>query len=447
MPIYEDKINTLTELTRIQKQNVCAECGEGLALFINAFTDDRTYLACTDYLRTHHEGISRPPSQYEKEGLGAFNIPKRRELLTEEYGDKIKSVAKYQGATALTISQANEILVAIYPDAPPEERKRAVLLCASYGLNPLMKHVYLLPFKNKKTGTTDWATVISIIAKRLMASRRGSYSYIDDTPRVMSDKEQMKIFGKVDRNKIRAITKLKDTKTGAEVSGYGFWPADAVPYGCDKGNSAENMAFIRSESQGLSKLYPGEMPQDFDVVPGEYADSVIEISGKVIAENPSEKDQDVVEGEAVEIIEETAPPLGNCPVHNIPLTPGSKPGYPPYCRTRVPNGKGKEVWCRGVAPTAKEEATKSTTSPETEGTNTMAPPESETAGYDSQWVKDSLRELNWSEPTAKSWLSSKFGIDTTGPLLPDAIDRMTTEQRDVFFREISSRLDMKKGGV
>ncbi|GAI77639.1 unnamed protein product, partial [marine sediment metagenome] len=97
----------------------------------------------------------------------------------------------------------------------------------------------------------------------------GDFSYLDDTPRVMTDEEQKRIYGSVDSTKIMAITKLKDSK-GNEASGYGAWPLGEEPYGAEKGNTKANMAFIRSERNALDRLFAGEMPQGIQVVDEEY---------------------------------------------------------------------------------------------------------------------------------------------------------------------------------
>ena len=163
----------------------------------------------------------------------------------------------------LTQDQAMQILDTIWPDAPRIEKLKAAMLCHDYRLNPLKKHVALIKFKNTKNGDYDWVTVTSIDVDRLAASRRGRYAYIDNTPRIMSQKEQEIIFGKVDPALTWAICKLKDTK-GGEVVGYGNWPKGKDPYGTDKGNTALNMAFIRAERQALRKLFPSEMPSDIE---------------------------------------------------------------------------------------------------------------------------------------------------------------------------------------
>ncbi len=173
--------------------------------------------------------------------------------------DKANQLIKYQGITSLTRPQATEIIDTIWPDAPMPDKVAAAILCSSYGLNPLANHVFLVPFKDK-TGKRTWARVWGIKAKRLLASRKGGYSYLDMTPRLMTETEQIKAWGEVDTANLCYITWLKDMVTGAEVYGYGKWLKNAEPYGTDKGNTKANMASIRSESQGLDRLRPAEMP-------------------------------------------------------------------------------------------------------------------------------------------------------------------------------------------
>lgn len=207
--------------------------------------------------------------------------------MEQELGkETTKALDKYMGVVSLTKPQAKEILLAVFPEAPESEITRAMILCANYGLNPLMKHVFLIPFNKGKENET-WVTVIGIKAKRLLASRRGPYSYIDDTPRVMTDVEQKKVFGQLEPDKLWVITKGRDPATGAEAVGYGFWPKNKEPYGTDKGNTSFNMAAIRSESQMVDRLRPGEMPEGIEVVPEELAEGAIEAEYRVVEEKPS----------------------------------------------------------------------------------------------------------------------------------------------------------------
>lgn len=206
-------------------------------------------------------------------------------------------LAKYQGMTTLTKGQATEILNACWPKAPKEEVIKAALLCASYQLNPLMKHVYLIPFKDKKTGAVSWSIVLGIGATRLLGSRRKPYKYVDG-PRIMTEGEQERIFGKVDIKNIVAITVLADMND-MSAPGYGKWPKDELPLGIEKGNSPENMAFIRSERAALDRLLPGEIPVGVEIMDEAYAPRE---TSQAIAELPisSEMEPEVGETELSE---------------------------------------------------------------------------------------------------------------------------------------------------
>ncbi len=284
-PIYESEKLPLEQLEKLRKRNLCKQCGARLDMFID-LTTHKNFLACHDYLRTRHEGIEREVSRYEREGLAALTIIARRKIMEKEFGqERMRALAKYEGVTSLSKRDALEIWDTIWPEAPAIEKTRAALLCATQQLNPLMKHVFLIPFNKGKENET-WETIIGIKAKRLMASRRGPFSYIDDTPRLMTEAEQVKRWGSVHADKLVVIVKLKDPKTGAEAPGYGEWPlkklgwrnnkqveSDNEPYGVEKGNSKFNMATIHAESQALDRLRPGEMPTGFTVADESIADS------------------------------------------------------------------------------------------------------------------------------------------------------------------------------
>lgn len=220
---------------------------------------------------------------------------------------KSQMLAKYAGVTSLDRVGAREVINTVFPDAPEEEIARAVLLCVNYQLNPLMNHVYLIPFQRREGGRvvgTDWATIIGRGAKRLMASRRGPYSYIENTPRVMTKEEQIATFGEYDEDKLYCITKLQDPKTGATAVGYGFWPKTKPAYnkpservpnqpkGTDKGNSMFNMAAGRSETQALDRLRPGEMPMNLPVMDEALAAEAM--GGKLASEDYIESQETIV---------------------------------------------------------------------------------------------------------------------------------------------------------
>ena len=207
--------------------------------------------------------------------------------MSEQIGRKVSTTAleKIPTKGQLTQPQAEHILSLVYPGCPRDEIIRCAILCRDFGLHPLMKEVYLIPFK-EKNGKENYVTILGINATRKLMAQRGSYSYIDDTPRRMTEEEQMRIFGEVDDKNIVAITKLK-TKDGLEAPGYGKWPIDKSPYGADKGNTKANMAFIRSERNAFGRLSPDAIPQDVEIIDEAYVkvpdvDKVIQSTGEII---------------------------------------------------------------------------------------------------------------------------------------------------------------------
>lgn len=272
--LYEDETNTRERLLELRKSNVCSICRGVLDVFLD-MDNAKAFLACRDWHRTHHDGgIEREASEYEKKGMEALNIATRREIMEKDYGKETGTkLMRYSGVVSLTKDEATEILQTVWPKAPQVEVYKAAMLCKEYGLNPLMKHVFLVPFNEGKQSET-WVAMLGIKATRLIASRQGAYSYVDDSPRVMSEAEQLKIFGEVDSGFIRAITVLR-SMSGTEARGYGNWPKDQVPYGSDKGNTKYNMAFIRSERNALDRLFPGAMPAGVQVVDESYIEGEV----------------------------------------------------------------------------------------------------------------------------------------------------------------------------
>jgi len=254
------------EVKRLRLRYGCTECDGWVTEYLDPETKER-YLGCS---RNQNHVIGREVGHQYDPNIKSL----REELLKKMSVVQANKIAKYTGQQLINRNEAREIIESLFPKAPKVEQDRAILTCVSYGLNPLNKHVFLVPFNQGKNSET-WALVMGIKAKRLLASRRGPFSYVDGTPRIMTKDEQIKTFGLSDDDRIWVITKVKDPQTGAEAVGYGFWLNDSTVYGKEKGNTAFNMAAIRSESQALDRLRPGEMPTGVgvineDAVEGEY---------------------------------------------------------------------------------------------------------------------------------------------------------------------------------
>ncbi len=284
MPYYpEDQSDK--SLDKIRQNNVCAECGRDVWVHFD-FEDKRKYIACPT---PGHEGLSR---EYKPQRVDYQSNIRRETELEKEYGregsTKLATIPK-QGQ--LTQHEAMHVLKLVYPDAPEDEIVRCAILCRDFGLHPLMKEVFLIPFKKKdsqgKEIGEDYATVLGINATRKLMALRGTYSYTDDTPRLMTETEQKRIFGEVDSENIVAITKLR-TKDGLEAPGYGRWPINKEPKGVGKGNTKANMAFIRSERNAFGRLSPDALPPDVEVIDEAYTELpdtsrvLVEKTGEII---------------------------------------------------------------------------------------------------------------------------------------------------------------------
>lgn len=275
---------------------------------------------------------------------------------------KARALAKYQATTTLTQKDAMEIMETIWPKAPVADKKAAAILCSSYNLNPLMNHVFLIKFNKKKGGQIvgeEWVRVLGIKAKRLISSRGGAIMYLDMSPRIMTDKEQIKTWGKVDNANVCFITYLKDAQSGASAYGFGKWPKNEEPYGTDKGNSKENMAGIRSESQALDRLRPGEMPTGVAVMDEQYLDK-----------EPTQQQYDVA-------IEEK-PRLVNAPHETL-------------------------------------------------------------SDIDIDWLNETLKAINWTDETAKSFLA-KYKVSTEGSLV-EVLARLNREQAEDFTKTLQTKAE------
>ncbi len=221
-------------------------------------------------------------------------------------------------ATSTSFQNAMEMLRTWFPHAPEADRIKAGQLIWYHKAPP--NKVYLVPRKNgiraKAAGCTcdkfencphkdvyDYVLTVGIEVKRLIASRGRAIQYLDDSPRYMTDAEEIKILKRVDPTKIRFICKLRDAKSGAEASGWGEISKSATIIGIAQGNSLELMASYRAESKALSRLPPNDqataalanlaVAEDTDIVEGQFSIEASEPIGQISSEStilqPEEK--------------------------------------------------------------------------------------------------------------------------------------------------------------
>lgn len=384
MPIYESQDYSRDELWELRKRNKCATCGAMLNVFLDV-DKGLAYLACnSDHA---HEGIER-----EAGSPLELNIPSWREEMEGKHGKETTSKLEiYRGVTTLAKEEALSLFDLLWPEAPYNERMKAAIICHQYGLNPLMKHIALLKFNkyNKKHEVVGerWAIVQEIASNRIIAQRRHHYSYLDMSPRRMTDDEQMKINGEIDKTRIWAITLLKDLNTGAEFTGTGSWPLDEEPYGVEKGNSHLNMAKIRSERNALDRAYPAELPQGVEVIEEQYTEAPLLAEG------------DEKTGEH-----------------------------------RTERGRGGET-AQTIFSSPKDENI-------TQTTPTVPVVEGQGFTIDLPWLKETQKQLKWSDDTMMSFIAAQYKVQ--GQNITEALGKLTKQQAEQFTRVLQDKLSKKQ---
>jgi len=442
---YVENYSELTEKEKIKlrKKYVCADCGEWVSYWMEFITDKgivnsgRTYIACHHHKANQHEGVARefiPPD--ERNNLA------RRESMDTSLVSVNQALAERNLPTTGTMneSQALQVCRVYWPKAPDNNIQAAAYLCRDYGLHPGANHIYLIPYaiKDRDNNVTGyrWEMIWSIAAKRLVTMRvKGQYSYIDDTPRIMSEAEQIKIFGAVDKQKIRAITKLQNMQ-GMEVSGHGEIGTGASLKGGDKGNSLLNMAMVRSESRALDRL-PGNMSLPaMEAIDAEYAETpdgrqVDVTSGKIIETELTDK-RGEFEKEGRDILAEVIETAKSNPPAEAKAKPPVKqaPPEPPTETT----GQVLHPIDEEAPPEVEEEE--------------KAPPESpaQVSPIDLDWLKEQLGILQgkklqgWTNAAVIGKLQVYTGKNCSK--VSEAVSYLTQEQAGRFVADINETVSM-----
>jgi hypothetical protein len=263
---------TNAEAEKLRKRRYCSECGGTVWCYLD-ISSGIIEIGCR-----HHPDATvvkdYTPRDPMLETLGVYDRGDRKRM-TETIGQEKATALMQRGIPlngVITKSQLMEVFNTVWPGADELAVFKGVAICQAFGLHPLMKHLYLIPFNTKvsKRGEPDrwedvYEPVLGIAATRLIAGKHGEWSFDDMSPRVMTEAEQGKVWGKTYPDDICAITILLN-KWGGKTYGYGRWAKEVrgrdgkmrvnEPKGTDKGNTMENMAMIRSERNALGKLAP-----------------------------------------------------------------------------------------------------------------------------------------------------------------------------------------------
>jgi len=380
----------------INEGQVCAECNGGLVIKWGGYLGINEYLlACSQ--NVEHEGIAKPVyiSPYNDPDNTLINTTKGRYKQMEEQLGKDTALAlrQYEGLPIRQEKVATAIINTIWPKAVGPAVFKAIGICKDYGLDPRMNQLYLIDFKTKDG--IKWAVVLGIKATRLMAARKKPFSYIDETPKVMTEAEQIRKFGKKFEDRIMFITKLRD-KDGMEASGTGFWLLkDGQPYGADKGNSAENMASIRSERQAIDRLVPDMLPVDVDIMDDRYTSTEV----KVETIEPGTDKGRTVDKTTGEITKEATKEEAGPPPEEVAATPS----------TEEEEGKPKEL------------------------------------KIDMAWLNGELAILELNPELVNVWVAKTFNV-YAGNELKDTLAKLNVKQQDAFTKQVNNGLPALRKG-
>ena len=348
-------MKTLSELgvpfnkaVKWSKEHICAECGGALFVEAGSYYGKSEYIIRCHKNKDHTEfgKLYKEPTEEEER----INTIRSLTKLGNDIGhEKTRALENIHKGAVVTEDYARKIADILWKGAPETDKVAAILYCAQYNLDPLNNELNLIPFKNKNGGV-DYARVRGIKGDRRIAKNAGDYSYIDDSPRIMTPEEEHRINGEVDPKNIWAICKTKNMITGAISVGYGCWPRNVDPYGMDKGNTKANMARVRAERQCLDRMCPGKLPP-IDartlVMDDDYIPKVNNETGEIIDGEARE-----VESPKAQALATPAPqPAGAvndvpliCPDHNIELRPNKWGGYS-HILPGETNTRGKQAYC------------------------------------------------------------------------------------------------------
>uniref|UniRef100_A0A6M3LNK3 Uncharacterized protein n=1 Tax=viral metagenome TaxID=1070528 RepID=A0A6M3LNK3_9ZZZZ len=438
-------VENYAELTQKERNNlrqryVCQECGE----WVNYWLDPGkgTYLACQRHNINQHDGIAKKFLAPDER----LNIA-RRETMDKNIVSVNQALAVRNLPTTGTMneSQALQVCRVYWPDAPDTNIEAAAYLCRDYGLHPGANHIYLIPYAIKdqqgKVIGHRWEMIWSIAAKRLVTMRvKGQYSYIDDTPRKMSEAEEIKILGAVDKSKVRAITRLRNAQ-GMEASGVGEISASATVKGADKGNSLLNMAMVRSESRALDRL-PGVMSLPvIEAIDATYAEGP---DGQVVDTGTGE----IIEGEVAEVVDTDNEEV----IEKAEPEPEKEPAKKPTPATVDKRGafekEGRDITKEAIAATNKKPApavTAAVLHPEVSEEQPETKEEAKSP-IDLIWLKEQLGILqgkkleSWTNAAVIGRLNAITGQSASK--VSDAVMYLTAEQAEKFVASITETIEM-----
>jgi len=410
--VYEVKWDEVTrehweEMKKIVRENVCPDCCAELQIHTNP---EKATLEVGCLNREHHGYMER--TTYTQEF-------RRGEEIHPAIRDNIERKMLLPGGQPVGV--ALSMIQTRFPRADMDEPSAALFLwdCVRLDLDPLLGEIFPATFKTKDKDGTEHKVVQPIISEDgwLSLAARACPEAWAGPPKTMRLEEYLSSLPEnkdKPREEILAIAKEIKTDLCRDPEAY-VWVAighrkdqdDTIGYGwykkSEEGVVAKNLpgnqARIRAIKRWVREVFPEakskmkEMTATWMERAGDVRDiqNVIEAEYHIVTEDPPQLDK---------------------------------------------KGGGK---IGPAGPNAKAQATKQETSPAAEETSQDEAIEGEGFSIDMAWLKESLKELNWSVGTVKTFLK----VSSTGTL-EDVIKQLTREQAEEFVKEIQDRVAQKQ---
>ena len=405
------------EARDIVKRNLCAECGSDLT--IKTIPEHGTlYFGCHN---TEHHGFIERTTYTQDLRRGAEIHPAIR--------DKIERKMILPGGQPIEV--ALSMIQTRFPKADMDEPSAALFLwdCVRLDLDTLLGEIFPATFKVKDKNNVEHKVVQPIISEDgwlSLAARACTEAWVGP-PKTMRLEEYLSSLPEnKDKPREEILTIAKEIKTDLckDPEAY-VWVAighrkdqdDTIGYGwykkSEEGVVAKNLpgnqARVRAIKRWVREVFP-----EAKAKMKEMTATWMERAGDVRAI------QNVIEAEYHIVTEEPPPQIE-----------GDKKG-----------GEKLGAAAHTKQPKAKTQAKKQETSPTEE-----KPPEEVIGGegfhIDMTWLDESLKELKWSDDTAKTFLASQYKVSPQGTLV-EVIKRLTREQAEEFVKEIQDRVAQKQ---
>lgn len=425
---YEVKQGAMTdriwaEMKQMAQDYVCTQCGGELTVHTNA-EKGTIEVGCLN--PEHHGWIERE----------TYTQSMRR---GEDIHPAIRATIERKMMPKEELGRAMNMLALRYPKAIVDAGTATLFImdCMRLDIDPLISPAEAIPvpFKTTLQDGTIKPTIQMVITEDgwLSMAARGCPDRWAGSPsvEVVNDKELAKsLCGDADAWLWKATGRTKDMEPEQTSMAYGYYTHTEhenarnkkLPAATQPGNQARIRAIKRWVRENFAECRQNMMDMTaewFQRAEGvKAAKEFIDAEYSLLA---------------------LPEPLGGGELASQSTKGDEKTGEPPAADIRE-DGKGDET----DLPSPKV-----TTKPEKIGAP-AAEPEAQIEGegftIKLAWLKESLKELKWSENTCKTFLVGRYKVSPQGTL-EEVIKRLTREQAEEFTKEIQGRVERHQPGL